>query len=291
MQQKTVTKKLILYLVLALLILGASIVAISYAWLTRNTALRARNENMQILAPDVVVRDYEVYQYNAETNQVDKVTNAEGQYEMTQFDTIFLERNVYTPLLFVIDLGNVTPGALSVNVFCNSLHTDPAVKFTSNVVCLKAASGNTIEQYAITSNGGVVIDYESVGEDSPAGAAARKKLFDSAAEYFKTDTNKGQFCQVTTSGSGIDTEYIYAPKKTNVSFNLNLKASDLKDNEEDGSKIARVYLIVDYAQELVEAQGVQAFGTAMVSYTGNEPIPYPNDITTIYFETPKTDGH
>ena len=269
-------------MILALMILGACAVIGSYAWMTRNTALRAENHNMQILAPDVVVRDYKVYQYNAETNKVDNVTNEEGDYEMTLYDSIFLERNVYTPLLFVVDLGNVTTGAMTVNVYCNTLHTDPAEHWTSNIICVKAASGKTINDFAVASSG-ISVNYDANDED------ARMHLFDSASHYFKTDNNKGQFCSVTTSGSGIDRKFIYAPKKTYVSFDLNMTAADLID-QPDGSKTAKVFLIVDYAPELVEAQNIEAFGDVDIQSRFNEPVPYENDITTIYFETKKNDG-
>ena len=282
MQQKSVTKKLIIDLAVALLILAACVIVGTYAWMTRNTALKAENYNMQILAPDIVVRDYKVYQYNAETNKVDNVTNEDGDYEMTQYDSIFLERNVYTPLLFVVDLGNVTPGAISVNVFCNTLHTEPALHFTSNVICVKAASGYTINSFAQSNNGGEV-SYDDTEE-------ARMHLFDSAAKYFKTDNTKGQFCHVTKEGTGASANYIFDTKKTYISFDLNLVADDLVP-QADGTTTAQVYLIVDYAPDLVEAQRIEAFSDIDIQSVWNKPIKYENDITTISFETKKNDGH
>lgn len=273
MSQKSVSKKLILDLVLTLILLIACIVGGTYAWMSRNASLKANNPNMQIFAPDVVVRDYTVYQYNSETNKVDDVTTESGIYQMTQYDSIFLERNVYTPLLFKIDLGEVTPGALSVNVYCDSTHRTGSDHYTSNVVCVKAATAGAISNYAVAHGGTAISTITTEAE--------RQNLFDAAANYFKTNNTKGQFCTVAKVSSGGGIEYQFT-KQTTITFNFNLSADDIVTGRND-EKTTTIYLIVDYEPTLVEAQQIQHFSNIEIQGAYTEPISYPNDITTIFF--------
>jgi len=263
MQNREVRQKLIISLVLLLILLLACVVGVSYAWLSRNTTIAAKNPKMQILAPDVTVDDFRVYQYDSESNIVKDVTTSTGAYEMTQYDNIFLERNIYTPLLFVARLKDVTPGALAVNVYCESSNTSPAATCVSNIVCVKAASAKDIQ----TATG-----ESSITITSPSSAQIQN-LFDASARYFK-DKSNGQF--VTLNGSG---GYQGPPKygkNTTIKFTINITQSDFNS---DGT--VTVYLIFDYSPELVAANlNRRSLGDNL---TNNAALSFPNDITAIYF--------
>jgi len=273
MERKTVTNKLILNALISFILVIGCIVGVSYAWLTRNTSIQASNPRMQILAPDITVKDFNVYQYDSETNTVTEAAlNAEGHYEMTQYDTIFTERNVYTPLLFVVTLEDVTPGALTVNVYCDSSHTNPADDYLSNIVCVKAASARDINNYAIASNGGIAVN------NTPSTASETQHMFDSAAKFFKYGYkgSTGKFCSVNASGNYNSTKF------TDIEFVINVTAADLT-TEPDGSKSMVVYLIFDYSYDLVRAQGL----TAINDLGSDTPVPFPSDLTTLFFANAK----
>ncbi len=245
--------------IITIVICAVSLVSISYAWEANNRNVNANDYSMQLDAEDIIITEYAVYQYVAEQNAILNTYNEEGVYVMNQYDSIFLERNVNTPLMFVAKLENARPGTLDVVINCDPSHTDPSQDFSSNIVYLKAATKNAINSAVAT---------------PLSDSSTPTQIFETCVSYFQTDNVKRQFVTASQNGSG---DYVYGEKSTYVDLAIPLTAADITDG------IATVCVIIDYDETLIAAQNISHFSDMLDLQQLGGPVPFVNDITRITF--------
>ena len=118
--------KRILSAFISLIVVMLSLSSATMAWLAMNRTVWSKNQKMTIQAvSDVATLDCYAIRYDGSLGAVCyKIGENEGEYlavEMTEFDRIFRDRTVNTPLIYVIELANVPDNPnyyISVKVPC-----------------------------------------------------------------------------------------------------------------------------------------------------------------------------
>ena len=100
----------------------------SFAWFTNNQNVKNKDIQMGIHSEDAAATFY-IYRYNISTSEVDKITCAVTQESVTpmvlefnQYDTVFVDRNKYTPMIIRVDVDSTSLGLASGEVGTVSLN-------------------------------------------------------------------------------------------------------------------------------------------------------------------------
>ncbi len=239
------------------------LVSLSFAWLALNRAADAEGIQMQMDAQSMSITNYDVYKYNSETNEVDNITSDDTIYELEPYDSIFTERNVNTPLLLRVKLSGFPTESAAINftVSCIDGHMNMSDDYTSNIVYVKYATESTINAYAAAQ-----------GENALTETSSNDELYYTATEYFRTVNEKRQFASAELSG--YDYEYT-GQKELSLDCSLALSAA------EKSGQSAVVYLIIDYAPDLIEAQHITHFSDIQLQL--GSAVRFANDIKLISF--------
>ena len=215
-------KRLITALI-STIIVCLSLITVSVAWITMNRRVNSENSKMTIQSvSNVTTISCFALQYDgicgaichkigpdAEHGEVSSVT-------MTEFDKIFRDRNVNTPLIFVVEIGNVPTESddyISVKVPCTAKYILPETgvatncyvtgdedysiqQYISNVLSVKLACDGNITSPTPTRETRIennvilfttqLITFESVTGDQ-AGTLANASTADGVTTYSKTD--------------------------------------------------------------------------------------------------------
>ena len=109
---------LIIKSITVVFLMFATVVA-SVAWLTNNKNVKNKDIQMGIHTEDAQATFY-IYRYNIDTSEVDKITCAVTQDVVTpmnlvfnQYDTVFVDRNKYTPMIIRVDVDSTNLGLAS----------------------------------------------------------------------------------------------------------------------------------------------------------------------------------
>ncbi len=140
--------------VLSCLLTLAVLAGASYAWYVRNIELQSTNGVMLTSqGSGAYTTTYSVYLYNADFTDVEK--HSAEDVSLHGYDTIFTERNAYTPAIICVPVfgTSVTDGtAFTVNIQCSGGLFDPENNVTntkmldnlSNVIGVRCACLNIV---------------------------------------------------------------------------------------------------------------------------------------------------
>ena len=101
-----------LSVIINLAVISLCLIASSFAWISMSTSVKSGNHKMTIQAvSDVTTISCYALRYDGSLGAVCyKIGEGEGEVldvEMTEFDRIFRDRSVNTPLIYVVELANV----------------------------------------------------------------------------------------------------------------------------------------------------------------------------------------
>lgn len=166
----TMNKCKIILSAIRVVILALCLSSVTYAWFSNNKEVRSTNTGMTIQSvSDVTILSAYALRYDGTIGAVCyKIGDGEGEVtdvEMTEYDRIFQDRSVNTPLIYVVELGNVSDTAgyyIYVKIPCNerflrvnnSYTTNEYIddktenfviqRFISNIVSVKVACGGPL---------------------------------------------------------------------------------------------------------------------------------------------------
>ena len=265
-------KKTIMALI-SLVIVSISLATVSVAWIAMNRQVGSNNNRMTIQAvSDVTTISCYALRYDGNYGAVCyKIGEGEGEVldvEMTEYDRIFRDRTVNTPMIYVVELANVPEGDnynITVKVPCNekyiitegeavnsfeSVENGPSFtnqtyiqNYISNVISVKIACGGQIEEPTAT-----------LSQAIPNNVA----IFNAQRDAFREVTSGatvGQFA----SFSG-DKEDIYGTYSKTTSVQVKLSYSDyegklftIANEPEDTGNHLTLYIQIDYDDNLMDA--------------------------------------
>ncbi len=249
----------------ALLIL-LILVSGTYAWTAANKQAESRNMAMTIQAvSDVTTISCYALRYDGSLGAICyKIGEGNGEVldvPMTEFDRIFRDRIVNTPLIYVLELGkvpNTASGAITIKVPClqpfiqkangdlvNQM-TDDGTRFAirdyiSNVISVKINSSGPITEPTATTTQRI---------------ANNVNIFNTQKNAFANITSgerMAEFCSITTE-NGVTT--FQKEQAVQIRLSYNDYAANLYDAlDEDGATSSHLVLYIqfDYDEALMDA--------------------------------------
>jgi len=225
----------------------------TYAWLCNNRKLKADSIDTQLAFNGAVIINIDIYKYIQETNTIEEISDQEFP-AITAYDSIFLERNVNTPLIFKITLLGEFKESKTMDLVldCSSSEASRKAKKTSNLIYVKAQTKENVEG----------LDESSI-----------TKEFHSVVDYFKTVSSSKQFMTVRKTEDGWE----FVEKKTSITYPLTLT-----DNEkENPNKTVDIYMILDYNEDLILAHELDKYGEIEIMQS---EVKFDNDFTQLQFK-------
>lgn len=262
---------------LLVLCLVAVTSGLTVAWMLHNRTVDSDMSRMQINAKGLKIDHYHVYQYDYESGKIKDIYNDEDKYELTQYDSIFEERNSNTLLVFEVVLYNFFPGAENFIAYID--REPPDEEFTGE--------NFNAEKYHVTSNlvyiksgtaGG--LDGVALSHTDPQTDEAIEQKFYAVRDALAEDENRNQFIEVATTNGD---KYTLASTQDRMTLRCALSESEKAAIAADGREArVTVYFVLDYDPELVEAQELTHFSD--IGILDNLAVEYANDIRSILFE-------
>jgi len=216
----------------------------SLAWFSNNKQVQSSGMAIQSVVEEVIVGDYEIYKYDAETQK--GVLCEDTAVIMREYDSVFTERNVHTSLIIKIPVRGplVQSGeAFTVTVNCTEgLYVSDSTEvadYLSNVIRIKTGTVNAL-----------------------SGVTDANEIYVGATGYFE---NESSLAFVSVLGDE-------ASKRTAITFTVeNYTASEMVD----------LYVEIDYEPALIghylgHSEGKIASG----SFLSNEVI-LTNDVVSV----------
>ena len=255
----------------AVVLSAAVLVTSGYAWYVRNIYLQSRSGMVLTSIGDgAYATTYSVYLYNPDFTDVD--CHTAEQVQLHGYDTVFTERNEFTPAIVCIPVfgTSVTDGtSFTVNVECsgemfeteNPLTNTKMVAALSNVVSLRCATLDIVPPGA--SNETYATNYQ----------------FYNAVHMALQNTTATPFIDYSAGNA----ELSQWEKSTTLSFSVTPSAGELR----------YVYVEIDYDALLVSTYRVQNEGNASGEsgsggssgdiFSGALSWTCEGDLTAIYF--------
>lgn len=264
-----------IYLLLIRIIACALVfVGTTYAWVSINDVLNIGGTRIQLKGePGVAVSDFYVYKRDGEGNTARIVSSTKNNVsiEMTEYDTIFTDRNVNTPIVIRAKILGVADGSTPhVTITCtNGTHLEKLgeeyvlARYLSNIVGIRCGYGDDILN--------AMEPDKNVGEvyDKARDVLKSEQLYSFATVHEVTDPDTGH--KVLENG-----EKLYR-----IEFDLPVfhqKAGDPNDQP-------IIWIEFTYNEDNIKAYidqhgiEVDASGEA-----GQDLIKFPNDISEFKFE-------
>ena len=282
------TKKRFVFLLIHLIVITLCLASTTVAWIALNRRLDSQNQAMTIQAvSDVTTISCYALRYDGTLGaicyKIGEGTDEVLDVEMTEFDRIFRDRSVNTPLIYIVELGNVPDEEnfqISVKVPCMEKYiragdstlnsfvypTDSSVysiqNFISNVISVKIACSGRITEPTPTTTTRVEnnvnlfktqsLAFRSVTEGSRVGSFSSRTISENTISYTKEDT-----VIVSLSESEYE-EYLYT----------------VQGEEETGNHLV-LYIQFDYDQDLMDAY------IGLLSDENSEDINFADDLGII----------
>ena len=150
--------KKILATVISLAVIFACLLSATYAWITINRKVDSNTSRMTIQSvSSVTTVSCFALQYDGICGAIcykvgtDSENGEVSSITMTEFDKIFRDRNVNTPVIFVLEIGNVpneTGDYISVKVPCEAKYILPQTgSATNNYTVVESGSNYSIQEY------------------------------------------------------------------------------------------------------------------------------------------------
>jgi len=221
----------------------------SYGWLSKSTTADAADPNIQVdYNNDVMVNRMIVYKYKIEENRATAQLDIPGnpQYmKMNQYDTIFTERNKYTPMVLMIPLESIPNGKFEVELNCTgelykSSPSNVMDKNISNLIKVKC---------------GYSSDLDSAVENREDNATAAT-FYNAAMEYFEATGSEVSATGITNNKWA---EKTFVNPTTMAKTKKMTFTIDTTKASNGGSSPAaldngnlKLYFLVDYQEDLVK---------------------------------------
>ncbi|GEM_PF-5283916 len=247
---------------------AAVIIALSsgtYAWLKQNAAVSS--SGLPYLLDDsrgISIQNVEIYKRDGKEGA--RLVTEADRIDMTEYDTIFTDRNVDTPIIYRIILDPVPAGRdIKWTVQCLEVSrswTDTGTaegkmkQYYSNISAIKIGTG-TAELNALTEPEAVYTGaIAHLAEDGVA-----------ASRSFATDRRTGD----------ARNRYEHVSKVDELSDTVTVKSSDIHEGK------LVLYMQLSYNPELV-ASAMEDYETGGSGTTLDEAVNYQNDMSAVRFE-------
>lgn len=244
----------------------------SYAWFSTNRTVSAGGMNISVQGySGVTVDSFQVYKRDGSLDAARKVSDNLNpvSVEMTEYDTVFTDRNVNTPVIVRVLLTGVDgTQAVRVTLDCPSDHwkteNDILSNYMSNLIRVNCSLLPALDAY----------NPDTQPDDIYTGAIS---ALSSGAQRYASVTR--------TVTQGV-VSYSNDAKITQISFTIGTDAiaSALADTYLNTGELA-VYFELDYAAELVDAyitqHGIDVTSTGSVV---NDMIDFTYDVGSFTFE-------
>lgn len=266
------------YIIIAVsaLIICALFASSVFAWISFNKKLNSNNMGMTIVdVSNVSALSCYALQYDGIYGAACRLINDHDQsieqavpISMTEFDKIFRDRNVNTPLILRLEIANPPEGEsryISVRVPCNQkyIKNDSTASNGSNDYVV-SRDGSTYEIQKCISNVchlkvGCELNVSDLSLVTPTATTTERKpnnvnIFNSQIEAFSTITTGYRVAQFATATKS-NGNYIEYSKESTIE--VKLYYSDYSDGifEVEGSdeKHLILYIFFDYSDELMDA--------------------------------------
>ena len=238
----------------------------TFAWFSNNKQIKSSNIGMTIQSvSDVTTLSAYALRYDGTIGAACyKIGDGEGEVtdvEMTEFDRIFRDRSVNTPLIYVVELGNVPDSAgyniivkvpcsekfIRVNDTSSNEYTDdgetPFViqRYISNVVSVKVNCGGALPTGGLTQTTTQRIDNNVT-------------VFQTQKTAFQSLTSGdavGQYATVTTNGTVFSKASYVEVRLSQAQYHEYIYAGENDQGETENRLM--LYIQFDYDQNLMDA--------------------------------------
>ena len=132
-----IRSKIIKFLAIFITLLDLITCAVqSFAWFTTANKVSVVGMQMRIEATRLDLT-YDVYKYIDELKAPVNVTNEPDALTLTEYDSVILSRNVFTPIVIKFEFNITASTPLCIDTYCTEEETD--TNYLSNIVELKFA--------------------------------------------------------------------------------------------------------------------------------------------------------
>jgi len=265
-------RKVICTLITSSLVFILFCLTISLGWFSKNRDVQPSGIRIVVEKPNLItIKEYQVYKRDGIEDRAvmiaDNTTDESFKFEMTEYDTVFLDRNVNTPIVVRVVIenveaeNNVLPKMIA-HVKCNSNafkdNDGNMENYLSNIINVKGGPINDVVNYQLK-------NYDPV-EDSD-------EIYNGVIDAFKEDDGN---------------TYV---NKTTYNTKTNFVKIDMVDYELVNDDEAIIYFVFNYDEDLI-AEYINEHGIVIkeTSDLGDDMIYYTFDINSIEFTFKKDDA-
>lgn len=266
MKEKSLRKKIKLIVTMLIIsVIALTFVAISFAWMSANRKVKS-NGLQVVLDNSAGVTAGNVMILKREGADGAKDVSDRGSIILTEYDTVFTDKNVNTPLLVRIEVNNISPDSngdyadITLEIVCNNdkegKWKDEDGKLNrvlSNIVFLSCAAGDA------------ELNTKTNLED----------IYISGIAYLGLHAQQKTFVSYTKEGQRITLD---GTKASSLSFTV----SNYEDKLQDGKLV--LYVEINYDQNLIQAY-VDQHGVEVGEDAGLDSVSFESDLTSFKLKT------
>jgi len=262
MKAKEIRRKIIINMLSSVVII-ATLAGCSFAWVGMNKQFYSNGLEMQVKTKTgVIISNCQVYKRDGMSGAIN--VTEEEHLELTEYDTVFPDKNVDTPIILRVELSQIPSSnpTLAFDLTCSGTWTTDGTasgklaKHLSNIVEIRFGFCHEVDD---------LFDPNDTSKNAT-------QIFDTAYAELQENFSGLRFAKVSKSGSTYTNV-----EKTNV-----ISSDEISGYESNDGKLV-IYVAICYAEDLVAAY-LNQNDFAEGGDTLSEMIDFPNDMGRITFD-------